>query len=98
MKISRDQEEHITDLAKLSLTDDEIDMYADQLSAILAYVEQLGELDTSAIPPTASVLPLQNVLRPDVAKSSLRPDIALKNAPDAADDQFRVSAVLDESP
>jgi aspartyl-tRNA(Asn)/glutamyl-tRNA(Gln) amidotransferase subunit C len=98
MKISRDQVEHIADLAKLSLTDDEIDMYADQLSAILAYVEQLGELDTSAIPPTASVLPLQNVLRPDVAKSSLRPDIALKNAPDAADDQFRVSAVLDESP
>jgi aspartyl-tRNA(Asn)/glutamyl-tRNA(Gln) amidotransferase subunit C len=98
MKISHDQVEHIADLAKLSLTDDEIDMYADQLSAILAYVEQLGELDTSAIPPTASVLPLQNVLRPDVAKSSLRPDIALKNAPDAADDQFRVSAVLDESP
>jgi aspartyl-tRNA(Asn)/glutamyl-tRNA(Gln) amidotransferase subunit C len=98
MKISRDQVEHIAELAKLTLTDAEIEMYADQLSDILAYVEQLNELDTSAIPPTASVLPLHNVLRPDAARPSLTPEVALANAPDATADQFRVSAVLDESP
>ena len=98
MKISRDQVEHIAELAKLALTPDEIDRYADQLSAILDYVSQLNQLDTSAIPPTASVLPLHNVLRPDAVAPSLPPAAALVNAPDAAADQFRVSAVLDDSP
>lgn len=98
MTISREQVEHIAELAKLSLTDEELDTYAEQLSAILGYVEQLNELDTSAIPPTASVLPLQNVLRADEARPSLPNEAALRNAPDAAKEQFRVSAVLDESP
>lgn len=98
VKISRTQVEHIADLAKLDLTEAEVEMYADQLSAILDYVEQLNQLDTSAIPPTASVLPLANVLRPDAVAPSLPTDAALANAPDAAEGQFRVSAVLDESP
>ena len=98
VKISRAQVEHIADLAKLDLTDAEVELYADQLSAILDYVEQLNQIDTSAIPPTASVLPLSNVLRPDAAAPSLPTDAALANAPDAAEGQFRVSAVLDESP
>ena len=98
MKISRAQVEHIADLAKLDLTEAEVEMYADQLSAILDYVEQLNQIDTSAIPPTASVLPLSNVLRPDAAAASLPTDAALANAPDSAEGQFRVSAVLDESP
>ncbi len=98
MKISRDQVEHIAELAKLDLTEAEVEMYAEQLSAILDYVEQLNRLDTSAIPPTASVLPLHNVLRPDEARPSLPTVEALANAPDAVQDQFRVAAVLDESP
>ncbi len=98
MKISRDQVEHIAELAKLDLTEAEVEMYAEQLSAILDYVEQLNRLDTSAIPPTASVLPLHNVLRPDEARPSLPTGERLANAPDAAQDQFRVAAVLDESP
>lgn len=98
MTISRAQVEHIAELAKLDLTDTEIERYADQLSAILEYVGQLNELDTNAIPPTASVLPLHNVLRPDVVQPSLPTGDALANAPDAAEDQFRVSAVLDDSP
>jgi aspartyl-tRNA(Asn)/glutamyl-tRNA(Gln) amidotransferase subunit C len=98
LKISRDQVEHIAELAKLALTDEEIEMYTDQLSAILDYVDQLKALDTSAIPPTASVLPLSNVLRPDAAAASLPTAEALANAPDAVQDQFRVPAVLDESP
>jgi len=98
MTISREQVEHIAALARLALTEDEIALYAGQLSAILAYVEQLRELDTAAIPPTASVLPLSSVLRPDEVAPSLPTAEALANAPDAAAGQFRVSAVLDESP
>jgi aspartyl-tRNA(Asn)/glutamyl-tRNA(Gln) amidotransferase subunit C len=93
--IDRAMVEHIAELAKLQLTDQEIDLYAGQLSAILEFAGRLQALDTDAIPPTASVLPLQNVLRPDVAQPSLPRDEALSNAADAADGQFRVEAVLD---
>lgn len=98
MTISREQVEHIAELARLALTEDEIGMYAEQLSDILAYVEQLSAVDTSAVPPTAAVLPLTSVLREDAALPSLTPDDALANAPQAAEQQFRVSAVLDDSP
>ncbi len=77
------------------MTDEEIERYAGQLSAILEYAERLQALDTDAIPPTASVLPLQNVLRSDVAQPSLPRDEALANTADADDGQFRVEAVLD---
>lgn len=96
MKIDRSTVEHIADLAKLELTDEEINLYAGQLSAILEYAERLQALDTDAIPPTASVLPLRNVLRPDIIQSSLPRDEALANTADAAGGQFRVDAVLDE--
>ncbi len=96
MKIDRETVEHIAELAKLQLTDDEIDRYAEQLSDILDYAERLQQLDTDAIPPTASVLPLRNVLRPDVALPSLPREEALANAADKAQGQFRVDAVLDE--
>ena len=96
MKIDRDMVEHIANLAKLQLTDDEIELYAEQLSAILEYAERLQALDTGAIPPTASVLPLRNVLRSDAVRPSLEPDEVLANAADSADGQFRVEAVLED--
>jgi aspartyl-tRNA(Asn)/glutamyl-tRNA(Gln) amidotransferase subunit C len=96
MELSYEEVRRIAELAKLELTDDEIALYAGQLSHILQYFERLQELDTSQIPPTASVLPLKNVFRADAALSSITPEQALANAPDAADDQFRVSAVLGE--
>jgi aspartyl-tRNA(Asn)/glutamyl-tRNA(Gln) amidotransferase subunit C len=95
VKIDRQMVEHIAELAKLQLTEQEIDLYAGQLSAILEYAERLQAVDTDAIPPTASVLPLRNVLRPDVIKPSLSRDEALANTADATEDQFRVEAVLD---
>ena len=97
MKLDRAMVEHIADLAKLQLTDDEIDLYAGQLSDILEYAEKLQALDTDAIPPTASVLPLRNVMRSDEAQPSLPRDEALANSADAAEGQFRVEAVLDDS-
>jgi aspartyl-tRNA(Asn)/glutamyl-tRNA(Gln) amidotransferase subunit C len=86
---------HIANLAKLQLTDDEIDRYAEQLSDILDYAERLQQLDTDAISPTASVLPLRNVLRPDAVLPSLPREAALAESADTADGQFRVEAVWD---
>ena len=98
MKIDRDTVEHIAELARLQLTEAEIELFAGQLSDILAYAERLQAVDTDAIPPTASVLPLRNVLRPDEAQPSLPRDVALSNSADQADGQFRVDAVLDDGP
>ena len=95
MKLDRAMVEHIAELAKLQLTEEEIDRYAEQLSDILAYAEKLQALDTDAIPPTASVLPLRNVLRPDQVVPSLPRDEALANAAETAEGQFRVDAILD---
>jgi aspartyl-tRNA(Asn)/glutamyl-tRNA(Gln) amidotransferase subunit C len=94
MELSHEEVRRIAELAKLDLTDEEVARYAGQLSHILQYFERLREVDTSHIEPTASVLPLKNVLRPDVAGQPLPPDEVVANAPDAEDHQFRVSAVL----
>jgi aspartyl-tRNA(Asn)/glutamyl-tRNA(Gln) amidotransferase subunit C len=98
MTIDRGLVEHIAELARLALTDTEVALYTEQLSDILAYVDQLRAVDTSAVPPTASVLPLASILREDAARPSLPPEDALANAPDSSAQQFRVSAVLDEGP
>ena len=86
----------IAELAKLELSDDEVERYRTQLSDILDYFQRLQTVDTSHIEPTASVLPLRNVLRADKAEPALSPDEAIANAPDSDDHQFRVSAVLPE--
>jgi aspartyl-tRNA(Asn)/glutamyl-tRNA(Gln) amidotransferase subunit C len=96
VELSREEVRNIAELAKLDLTDEEVNLYAGQLSNILGYFERLQQLDTSHIPPTASVLPLKNVLRPDMPAQPLPPEQVIANAPDAEDNQFRVSAVLDE--
>jgi aspartyl-tRNA(Asn)/glutamyl-tRNA(Gln) amidotransferase subunit C len=86
----------IAELAKLELTDEEVQQYTQQLSQILEYFEHLQQVDTSHIEGTASVLPLKNILRPDDVGPALQPSDAVANAPDAQANQFRVSAVLDE--
>jgi aspartyl-tRNA(Asn)/glutamyl-tRNA(Gln) amidotransferase subunit C len=95
MKLSREEVMQIAELAKLSLTEGEIAAYAEQLSAILEYASRLEQLDTADIPPTANVLPLQNVMREDVVRPSLPREQALANAADAIEGQFRVDAVLE---
>lgn len=94
MALSHEEVRRIAELAKLDLTDDEVALYAGQLSSVLEYFQDLQELDTSHIEPTASVLPLKNVLRDDVAGAPLDPDDVVRNAPDAEEHQFRVPAVL----
>jgi aspartyl-tRNA(Asn)/glutamyl-tRNA(Gln) amidotransferase subunit C len=95
VELSYDEVRKIAELAKLELTEEEITLYAGQLSSILQYFRKLQELDTSQIPPTASVLPLANVFRPDKPGTPLTPEQVVANAADALGDQFRVSNILE---
>ncbi len=94
-KLSLAEVETIAELAKLTLSDDEKRMFQEQLSAILDYAEMLQQVDTTGIPPTASAIPLKNVMRPDEVILSLPTEEALLNAPAADQDSFKVKAVLD---
>lgn len=92
--LSHEEVRAIAELAKLELSDEEIALYAGQLSQILSYFTLLQEVDTSHVDRRASVLPLTSVMRADELGSALTPQQAIANAPDAEDNQFRVSAVL----
>lgn len=96
MRLTLDEVRHVAELAKLRLTEAEIAQYAEQLSAILAYAERLQAVDTSNVPPTPYVLPLENVMRDDDPAPGLTNAQALANAPDSADGFFRVRAVFEE--
>ena len=95
MPLSIAEVEHIAELAKLGLSEAEKALYREQLDAILEYADVLQRVDTSAIPPTATVLPLRNVMRPDEVRPSMAREDVLANAPDAYDGSFRVRAVLE---
>ena len=96
MHLTIDEVRHVAELAKLRLSEAEVALYAEQLSAILEYAASLQQVDTSHVPPTPYVLPLQNVMRDDVPAASLPNDVALGNAPDADDGFFRVRAVFED--
>ena len=94
--ISREDVEHVAHLARLHLTDDEIDRMQTQLSNILEAIEMLRDVDTSHVGPTASVIRLENVMREDVATPPMARDAALANAPLRDDPFLRVPTVLEE--
>jgi len=93
-KLTRAEVEHIARLARLSLTEAETAQFQEQLSAILEYAATLQQLNTEGVPPTASALPLHTVMRPDEPRPGLPPEDALANAPDVADDSFRVQPIF----
>lgn len=95
MALTRAQVEHIAELAKLALSDAEKARFQEQLSDILDYAQRLQTLDTDAIPPTATVLPLRGVMRDDEVSPSTPTPTLLANAPKASDDAFEVQAVLE---
>ena len=88
--IDREQVLHVAKLARLRLTDDEVERMSGELSTILDHIETIGELDLGEVPPTSHVVNVENVLREDVPRPSLPRDKALEQAPDAAADGFRV--------
>jgi aspartyl-tRNA(Asn)/glutamyl-tRNA(Gln) amidotransferase subunit C len=97
MKLSLDEVDHVAMLARLGLRADERERMRDQLSSILEHISLLEEIDTEAIPPTAQVITLQNVMRADEVHQSLSVEEVLRNAPRSEDQMFKVNAVLDES-
>ncbi len=96
MKITRRQVEHVARLARLGLSDEEMERMQAQLDAILTYIDKLNQLDTRDVTPTSHVIPMTNVFREDVASPSLSQDQALANAPDRQDAFFRVPRILEE--
>ena len=96
--ISRDEVLNVARLARLSLTEDELERYTGQLAAILAHADDVEALDVSDVPPTAHPIPLVNVLRPDIVRPSVDRDEVLAAAPAVEDGQFRVPTILGEEP
>ena len=93
MAISEEQVRHVARLARLGLSDDEVEPFREQLSAILGAVGKVGELDLEDVEPTSHPLDLVNVLEEDEVRPSLSLEDALANAPDAEDGFFGVPAV-----
>jgi aspartyl-tRNA(Asn)/glutamyl-tRNA(Gln) amidotransferase subunit C len=96
VSITRGEVAHLAHLARLSLTEDELDRMAGQLDVILSSVARVGEVAADDIPPTSHSLPLTNVMRPDEVRPSLSQEAALSGAPAAEDGRFRVPRILDE--
>ncbi|MGB2951873.1 MAG: Asp-tRNA(Asn)/Glu-tRNA(Gln) amidotransferase subunit GatC [Gaiellaceae bacterium] len=92
MAITREEVMHVARLARLELSDDEVERFREQLSAILEAVGKVAELDLSGVEPTAHPLDLVNILREDEPRPSLDVETALENAPDREGDFFRVPA------
>lgn len=96
--LSRDEVAHVAKLARLQLTEEQIDTFTPQLAAILGHAADVEALELGDVPPTAHPYPLTNVLRPDVARDAGIRDAVLDQAPDAEDGMFRVPPVLGEAP
>ena len=97
-RLTRDDVAKVADLARLTLTDAELDTYTEQLGAVLDHAADVAALDLDHVPPTAHPLPLVNVLRDDVAAPCLDRDEVLAQAPSVEDRRFRVPAILGEEP
>ncbi|MGL4421247.1 MAG: Asp-tRNA(Asn)/Glu-tRNA(Gln) amidotransferase subunit GatC [Gemmataceae bacterium] len=95
MALTLEQVRKVAQLARLELSEPDLAQMQQQLSAILEYVDQLGELNTDGVEPMAHPLPVQNVFRDDVPTGSLPVDAALQNAPNRLADYFGVPAVFD---
>jgi aspartyl-tRNA(Asn)/glutamyl-tRNA(Gln) amidotransferase subunit C len=96
MSITRDEVVHLARLARIELTEAELESFVSQLDVILGAVARVGEVAAADIPPTSHSLPLENVFRPDVVRPSLGAEAALAGAPAAEDGRFRVPRILDE--
>ena len=95
MKLERDAVLHIAKLARVELTDAEIDTFSEQLSDIIGHFDALNAVDTDGVEPTAHTLPLRNVMADDVSKPSLPLDEVLALAPNTDEGYLRVRAVLE---
>jgi aspartyl-tRNA(Asn)/glutamyl-tRNA(Gln) amidotransferase subunit C len=95
MKLTDEEVRHIALLARLGISDAEVEKFREQLSSILENMDILKEADTAGLEPTAQSVALQNVFRPDETRPSLPVNEVLANAPDQEDNSFKVNAVLE---
>lgn len=95
MKLSREEVMHVAKLAMLQVSEEETELYTEQLNSILEYAEQLKKLDTSDVMPTAHAVSLKNVFREDRVKPCLPREEVLANAPQAEEGMFRVPKVIE---
>jgi len=95
-RISRDEVAHLARLARLAVSEDELDLFAGQLDVILGAVALVGEVAAADIPPTTHAVPMSNVLRRDEVVPSLPREAVLACAPAVEDDKFRVPRILTE--
>ncbi|MFN8041347.1 MAG: Asp-tRNA(Asn)/Glu-tRNA(Gln) amidotransferase subunit GatC [Acidimicrobiales bacterium] len=96
--LSRDDVAKVAGLARLTLTDDELDTFTGQLAAVLDHAADIEALAIDDVPPTAHPIPLVNVLRDDVVGPTLDRDEVLAQAPAVEDQRFKVPAILGEEP
>jgi aspartyl-tRNA(Asn)/glutamyl-tRNA(Gln) amidotransferase subunit C len=89
---------HVARLARLALTEDELELYTQQLGAVLDHADDVEALDLAGVPPTAHPLPIKNVFRADVVVPCLDRDEVLAQAPVVEDDRIRVPRILGEAP
>ena len=95
--IDRETVKHVAKLARLGMTEEEIDIFGIQLSVILENIAILQEVDVSGVSPTAHASRLSNIMRADVPQPSYPPEVLLANAPDQEDNYLKIPAVLEES-
>jgi aspartyl-tRNA(Asn)/glutamyl-tRNA(Gln) amidotransferase subunit C len=95
-RISRDEVAHLAMLARLAVTDEELDVFAGQLDVILGAVARVGEVAAADIPPTSHAVPMTNVFRPDEIAPCLPRERVLAGAPSVEDEKFRVPRILSE--
>jgi aspartyl-tRNA(Asn)/glutamyl-tRNA(Gln) amidotransferase subunit C len=96
--ITRDDVAHVARLARLTLADDELDLFTGQLGAVLAHARDVEALDVADVPPMSHPYPLANVLREDTVGPTVDRDEVLAAAPAVEDGRFRVPAILGEEP
>lgn len=94
-KLSKEEVKHVAHLARLAITEEEAEKFADQLGKITDFAEQLNELDTTNVEPTSHVLPLVNVLREDVAKEGLPREKVMLNVKEQEAGQIKVPSIME---
>ena len=97
-RITRADVAHVADLARLELTEEELDLFTDQLAQVLDHAADVASLDLTGVAPTAHAMAVSNVLRPDEVRPGLDRDEVLEQAPSVEDHRFRVPRILGDAP
>jgi aspartyl-tRNA(Asn)/glutamyl-tRNA(Gln) amidotransferase subunit C len=97
-RLTRSEVAHVAALARLALTEDELDLFTEQLAEVLDHAADVASLDLDGVPMTAHAMAVTNVLRPDELRPVLDRDEVMAQAPAVEDHRFRVPSILGEAP